>query len=68
MEITIKRNQITPPFLPPFLSPSLPPFQVTCPKEQHVLDHLVTPLPYTHTVYPDIVLSDHYPVLATLEL
>ncbi|KAM3572179.1 hypothetical protein VYU27_005805 [Nannochloropsis oceanica] len=42
--------------------------EVTCPKEQHVLDHLVTALPYTYTVFPNVVLSDHYPVLATLEL
>ena len=42
--------------------------QVTCPNESHILDHFVTPLPYEYRVFSDNVLSDHYPVLATIQL
>ncbi|TFJ86932.1 hypothetical protein NSK_002020 [Nannochloropsis salina CCMP1776] len=42
--------------------------QVTCPQEQHILDHFVSPLPYKYQVFADNTLSDHYPVLATFAL
>lgn len=41
---------------------------MTCPGESHILDHFVTPLPYKYHVFSDNRLSDHYPVLATLQL
>lgn len=54
--------------LPLLLPPANCLLQVTCPQEQHILDHFVSPLPYNYKVFADNTLSDHYPVLATFAL